>query len=642
VNDDGSGHTVSGVVADVSAPPAEQTSAPLAMAQRAIRERLLDIADMPLLLRVTLMTGVALMVGSGAMIMLRSIIGEHGIFGLTTIWMVDGHPVALANIIIIMVFAILLYGWASALTGALHSHWGIALLALLIFTGVNALYLAQLPWGSFSLQTDIIAASPLLPLILIWAWGGFIQWELRRSRMRRAATPPGLMRWTFVLMLALQLLFQGPTLAADVLIYHAPLLLAGTLDNQGIFIGALAIILFFLSASDLMEEAHSLAGSVLRIAQRVRPTGQAGFALPALTAIAAAISCAVVVKAAYDQSVSPLSLGLDIVGWIILAALLALALVGLSKLGRLSSDTPPTVPLPMLLMVTLFALGCIGLLSLASDPTVVGATVSGYFTANTMAALSLGVVPMLIAVLIGAPTLLAGRTRGAGVRLAGVFACAMGAYALLSTAPYLIALAGGPQPNTALIPLPNHHFITWEVLRLSNSGVAMVVALVSLAAVIALAARRRLASTGGQRLLAALFSLNVGLLMLDALYAYYSRGDASSTLFSVQAALVVGAFVWDLLMSGKITNHTSRTAPRGERVLIYLGYSLLTTVSVTLSLSAQNASSILNDSITASSYVQMGLLLMGIPLLLVFALRTFATWRQPAPDAPASSGALAE
>ena len=56
--------------------------------------------------------------------------------------------------------------------------------------------------------------------------------------------------------------------------------------------------------------------------------------------------------------------------------------------------------------------------------------------------------------LIGAPTLLAGRSRGAGIRLAGVFACAMGVYGLLSAAPFLIALAGGPQPDAPLFTLP--------------------------------------------------------------------------------------------------------------------------------------------------------------------------------------------
>jgi hypothetical protein len=84
-------------------------------------------------------------------------------------------------------------------------------------------------------------------------------------------------------------------------------------------------------------------------------------------------------------------------------------------------------------------------------------------------------------------------------------------------------------------------------------------------------------------LLAQLFTLNVGVLVIAGILAYFSRTPSSGGGISGLGALIfVGAFVWDLVTSGRTTNATARRFPRHVPVYLHLGYTLLLTTLTVL------------------------------------------------------------
>ena len=108
------------------------------------------------------------------------------------------------------------------------------------------------------------------------------------------------------------------------------------------------------------------------------------------------------------------------------------------------------------------------------------------------------------------------------------------------------------------------------------------VALATLATVLWLLIRARI-NEQSVPLLAQLFTLNVGVLVIAAILAFFDRSPTTGGRISGVAALIfVGAFVWDLVTSGRATNSSSKRFPRHVRVYLYLGYTLLLTTLVVL------------------------------------------------------------
>ena len=179
----------------------------------------------------------------------------------------------------------------------------------------------------------------------------------------------------------------------------------------------------------------------------------------------------------------------------------------------------------------------------------------------------------------------------------------------------------------------------------ANGGEAPViaVALATLVAVLWLLIRARI--TGASvPLLAQLFTLNVGVLVIAGILAVFTRTSSSGGRISGLAALVfVGAFVWDLVTSGRTTNATGRRFPRHVRVYLYLGYTLLlTTLTVLIaavSFNNPDTAAIYATTFNQTQYGHFGLLALGFATLFAtFILRmsrAAAPGRAQRPQPPA-------
>jgi hypothetical protein len=130
-----------------------------------------------------------------------------------------------------------------------------------------------------------------------------------------------------------------------------------------------------------------------------------------------------------------------------------------------------------------------------------------------------------------------------------------------------------------------------------------------------------------RRLLAALATLNAGLLVLVVVARYFAGRPEEGQRYAVgPVLLLVGAFLWDFLSSGEaVTNHGSRAFPRIARVLLYAGYILTvaTTViffgSLTFTQSNQQA---LAGAVDDTTWALLGAIVLGAPVLLTsFLLR---------------------
>jgi hypothetical protein len=120
----------------------------------------------------------------------------------------------------------------------------------------------------------------------------------------------------------------------------------------------------------------------------------------------------------------------------------------------------------------------------------------------------------------------------------------------------------------------------------------------------------------------ALLLLNVGLQIISWIDLAFSATDQPASQFTVaQGVLLVLAFLWDLLTSGEqVTNAHGRLTPRFARVLIYVGYSLLS-FSEVLFFTTLRGSPFANS---LSGWPDLGLTTLGPVLLLTVVLLRLA------------------
>jgi hypothetical protein len=127
------------------------------------------------------------------------------------------------------------------------------------------------------------------------------------------------------------------------------------------------------------------------------------------------------------------------------------------------------------------------------------------------------------------------------------------------------------------------------------------------------------------RLLAALASLNAGLLTLVVLTRYFAtRPEVGQRYALGPVVLLVAAFLWEFVSSGEaVTNRSSRAFPRTARVLLYAGYTLAVATAViffgslTFAQSAQQA-----FAVDDTTWALLGAIVLGAPVLLTsFLLR---------------------
>ncbi|HEX4216687.1 MAG TPA: hypothetical protein VIA06_25505 [Candidatus Dormibacteraeota bacterium] len=122
----------------------------------------------------------------------------------------------------------------------------------------------------------------------------------------------------------------------------------------------------------------------------------------------------------------------------------------------------------------------------------------------------------------------------------------------------------------------------------------------------------------------------------DILFEGAIRGSARFTV--VQALVLLVALLWDVAMSGEyMTNVRGRHLPRHSRVLLYFGYTMLVATAVMWSVSIRVLPGGLAYQFDSDQWPQLGIWLMGAPLLLTMFWLGIGAWRRGA-DGPGREG----
>ena len=230
--------------------------------------------------------------------------------------------------------------------------------------------------------------------------------------------------------------------------------------------------------------------------------------------------------------------------------------------------------------------------------------------------------------------LLRGR-RSPGALVSGsVVLLAVGAFATLSALP----------ATTRMLRLtPNVDLAHFPGLRYPGVQAGAAVATLALIAWITFRGRR---ATGLRPLLPLLLALDAGLQIISWLYGLYDNAIHAETAGpAVQAAIILVAFAWDIVMAGgALTSVNGRWFTRQARVLLYFGYVMLTSAAILYfgSFRFQATGGAVENSFQTDFWVQAGLVQIGVPLLAAFfVLKLVRLWRRGQPAEPAGEASAA-
>jgi hypothetical protein len=139
-----------------------------------------------------------------------------------------------------------------------------------------------------------------------------------------------------------------------------------------------------------------------------------------------------------------------------------------------------------------------------------------------------------------------------------------------------------------------------------------------------------------RRRLGSLLALNVSMLLVwGAVILYGTASHLGDTLAILQGVIVLLALTWDFFSSGEMLNHgkTKSIMPRRARILLYLGYLLLT-LSVVLELGTlrEPASEMPLNVISTEMMVEVGIVGLGVPLVITIFLVRWFQHDRPAAD----------
>ena len=147
-------------------------------------------------------------------------------------------------------------------------------------------------------------------------------------------------------------------------------------------------------------------------------------------------------------------------------------------------------------------------------------------------------------------------------------------------------------------------------------GTQAVVAMLSALVLLAVLARRRF--DADRELLELLIEVNVALLIVQGLFAYFDQAQYGGLPFP-EALIVLVALGWDVLMSGSVvTNRGSARVPRHARALVYFGYTMMVATLLlffsadTDALSGREVLPVYNTEY----WPQQGLIFFGVPLIM--------------------------
>ena len=137
-------------------------------------------------------------------------------------------------------------------------------------------------------------------------------------------------------------------------------------------------------------------------------------------------------------------------------------------------------------------------------------------------------------------------------------------------------------------------------------------------------------------------TLLLGLQIVAWIYGLFAASTDASGRFSIaQAVILVLALMWDIAFSGEtITNGGNRWVPRHARVSLYFGYVMLVVANILYFSSLRFPSGgQVEAQFESDSWVQSGMIELGIPLLLTMFLVKLGGWWPAQRAAPAAEAA---
>ncbi|GAC1539022.1 MAG: hypothetical protein NVS2B17_13770 [Candidatus Velthaea sp.] len=148
------------------------------------------------------------------------------------------------------------------------------------------------------------------------------------------------------------------------------------------------------------------------------------------------------------------------------------------------------------------------------------------------------------------------------------------------------------------------------------------IALVSLGCIIQMILRKLPVARTTLTLLSAI----AGIAAIQGFFTLYGFAVAAGSVSRVQAAVVLVALAWDVLMSGEsITNADSPAFPRAARLGMFLGYVMFVSLAILYFGSMVDLNGATVAEFESESFVQVGIFTLGVPVLLTAVLiRSFS------------------
>ena len=568
--------------------PAEAEAGHLPGPTQHLRGKLISFATMAVPLRVLVAAAL------GQIALAAALVAAQGLpLPAITVVQQEGHAVEMSAPAFAACAASLILAWTYVLAGALHAHGAVRAAVVLVY--LVAMYVLLLPvppiWALLALATIGVTVG-------LWLRD---RWVDRRSPERHHRHQLKLSTLCVCGVLT-ALFFAAAALTGQV----SALLLTTSVALQLSVLTFLLTPMLLLTGADFAEWGEVLGGWAGRLVGRS--------SVPWL--LAAATVAVAVGELAWLTATRGL---LEMARGAILpaAGVLAIALLGWLAVRRGAEPRLrlwPIVTGAVLTNVLLLVIAGVAVLSGGGQhdplPFAIG------LAAPWLAVLGLAVALALVGGRWGAPAIYL-----AGVALVFLLSALDGVVRTLAHLEH------------AYFPVP----------PLGEGGVQAVVALGALGLVGYLTLRRRLgpASAGPLRLA---LGLLIGLQVLALIFGVFDVAIEQSGHFSVaQALLLLCALCWDVAMSGAlITNLHGRHFPRHTRVLLYLGYVMLVATAMlyytTQHIAGTGESP--ESLFESERYPQLGVLLLGIPLLGTLFVVNLGAWsRRLSPGAGAYRGA---
>ena len=186
-----------------------------------------------------------------------------------------------------------------------------------------------------------------------------------------------------------------------------------------------------------------------------------------------------------------------------------------------------------------------------------------------------------------------------------------------------------------LVGYLTHDRLTYANLISVISGALSIAALVAVGWLLARrtqAARLAAATRDLSRALAGL----IALLLID--WVFQSAAGASDNSVKAQAVIVLAALTWDLMTSGGLTNEASAAFPQLSRLALFGAYVIAVAAGVLL-LSPLRATGplITRQAFTPELYPQLGILILGVPIVAGLAVPAFHSAQTASVASPAAS-----